>query len=76
MKIFRKIFEFVSFWLSDVETYISLLTDIRTTSATVIIVGGVGRFFDFTNPDYVIIGSIVTWIACSLVLKDLNRRRK
>lgn len=73
MKIF---FNYITSWLFDFNTYIDLMTDIRTTSAAVILVGGVGRFLGFTNPEYVIIVSSITWVSCSLVLKDLNRRKK
>jgi len=68
-----KIIHFIIDWLLDYETYIDLATDIRTTSAAVFLVGGVGGFLGFTKPSYVIIISIFVWIICSLVINFFRR---
>ena len=52
-------------WFMDSDTRIDFLTDIRTISAATCLVGGVSRFFGFTNPLHVTIASGITWMAAS-----------
>lgn len=59
--------------LSSRQLIVDFLDDLRSVSANVILVGGIGSFFGMTNPHYVIISGMLLWIISSVtssVLKD------
>ncbi len=66
--------ELLDGWLSDLNTKVDFLADVRTTSASVAVIGGVSRFFGFHNTHYVTITSCLTWIVMSFTIYVLRRK--
>ncbi|AUR52071.1 hypothetical protein CUN60_07080 [Aquella oligotrophica] len=60
-------------WIFSKSTYVDLFSDIRTVCATIIMIGGVSRFFGFHNPSYVIISSFIGWIIANIMLNLLKK---
>lgn len=69
-----KFFNIVNGWLSDLNTKIDFMADVRTTSASVAVIGGVSRFFGFHNSHYVTIIACFTWIVTSFTIYVLRRK--
>lgn len=49
------------------QTAINLFEDLRSVSANVILVGGIGSFFGVTNIHYAIIIAMILWILSNIV---------
>ena len=59
-------------WIFSKNAYLDLFSDIRTVCATVLMVGGVSRFFGFHNSNYVTICAFIGWIIANMSLKLLR----
>ena len=70
MKLLKTLYS----WFMDLDTRVDLLTDIRTVSAATCLVGGVSRFFGFTNPQHVIIAAGVIWMSTSIYIYLIRRK--
>lgn len=62
MRVIHKLIKIIS----SKQLLINFLDDLRSTSANVMLVGGVSSFFGFTNHHYVIICGAIMWIYSSV----------
>ena len=57
----------------DKNSFVDILGDLRTISAAILVVGGVGRFFGFHDQHYVRIAAVMSWVFCVLSAKFIRK---
>ncbi len=59
-------------WFFNINTILDLFSDVRTVCATILMVGGVSRFFGFHDTHYVTIYAFIGWIIANMSLTFLR----